>query len=215
MTDNLDITKIDSVENGLGLTQKLKSELEVLINECFRERNMELVPDYFSLPMWHNFEYMLLLQDSQKDDRIVGGLIAFRIKMPHGVDFMLYDKIFVHPSYRGNGTYKDLISRARQLDFQVTKRHYPSGKQLIPAALRTSEEKLSRKYGELSDYNFERINNKGEKRIKYFVHLLGIRHHATKENIKQHYSKMQDIAVYVGSLLSTLPKIERDYILAK
>src|SRR3989338_4048372 len=155
MTDNLDITKIDSVENGLGLTQKLKSELEVLINECFRERNMELVPDYFSLPMWHNFEYMLLLRDSQKDDRIVGGLIAFHIKMPHGIDFMLYDKIFVHPDYRGNGAYKDMIAYARQFDFQVINRHYPSGKPLIPAGLRTSEGGLSLKYGELSDYGFE------------------------------------------------------------
>src|SRR3989344_2832944 len=100
--NGLALEKFVKDENGFVVTPELQAGLESRINEFFRDREMELLPDYRQSPLWKNFEYMVLLVDTEKRekakvraetngnnyDRIAGLLLAFRVRTPNGFEFI-------------------------------------------------------------------------------------------------------------------------------
>ena len=211
MTNGLAYRKFIPGDNEDKLTPELKSELEILINDSFRERGMELIPDYFSLPIWRNFKYMALTRDTEDDNKIVGGLIAFHMRTPKGTDFMLYDKIFVHPGHRGHNSYEEMIKVARAIDTETIREIRPKNKHAIPAVLRTSDDGLTIKYGEISDEHFDIQNGNhlgGHAPIlMYHVHLLGTKDPVTEKSLQGYIWKAGEIAEYVAHLPRTFQEI--------
>ncbi len=170
--------------NGEQIGKELRTKLERLINESFLERGMRLTPEYFELPQWKSYgNYMVLGVDASdpKQVKIGGGLIAFKDYFD-GSNFMLYDKIFVHPNYRGNQTYKSLIQRARIIDRDRTKKINPQDSQHpLAAGLRTKDGGLDQQYLEVSQ---DRIHVP-----PYFVHLFGTRDYNGREIFDLHRTK--------------------------
>src|SRR3989338_5270180 len=82
-------TRINQIHDKAKLDETLAKGIEALINDSFRERGMKLVPDYFSLPLWNSFQYLLIMQDLMEGGD-AGVLIAFKPE-----DFIVYDKIAV------------------------------------------------------------------------------------------------------------------------
>lgn len=211
MAKNLAMRKFVPGENNDKLTDDLKSELEKLINESFRDRGIELISSYFSLPLWRNFKYMILVKDIEQNNRNVGVLMSFQMWTPEEANFVLYDKIFMHPDYRGNEYYKEIIEFARELDRQLTRRYYPRNKHPMPSGLRTSSPELSREYQDVSDYHFEFPQRHTiESGVETcYVHLFGIKKGFLHEPIQEYISKMRSIASCIANLPPTMQKIER------
>lgn len=182
-------------KNGELIGKELRTELERLINESFIERGMQLIPEYFELPQWKSHgNYMVLGVDAPepKQVKIGGGLIALRDCFD-GLDFMLYDKIFVHPNYRGSQTYKRLIQRARIIDRDRTKKINSKAAHPTPAGLRTKDGCLDQKYLEVSQYR--------QHVPPYFVHLFGAKDYRG-EDIFSHKTKIR-ICEHIAGLPPT------------
>ena len=193
-------------EDGQGLPEELKGQLERVINESFRERGFELVPDYFRLPIWHHFAYMISARELQ-DNKLVGGLLAFRKRTELGINYVLYDKIFMHPDCRGNGAYKTMIAKARVIDGMLTIPHNGTRRPPIPAGLRTSELGLCRMYQQVSDTGATySVQHNGEP-ITYFVQLFGMLQPILKKPIPENYPHLYDIAEHIARLPPTLRKL--------
>ena len=149
-------TRIKEIKDRAEIDSTLMRNIEMLVNDSFRERGMKIVPDYFSLPLWDSFQYLLIIQDLMKD-RDAGVLIAFKPD-----DFIVYDKIAVHPGYRGRHFMTKLISAARVID----KRMHGQ----IDAGARTSDKTVHEKYRRLSDYSVFVPGH--DNKTNYWVHIF-------------------------------------------
>lgn len=178
-----------------ALTPEIISKLEETINRSFKERNMEIVPGYFSSRFFNqNFRYMILAESGLVEPNLVGGLIAFSMRTNEGLPFILYDKLFFLPEFRNRGHLGRLFHFARMLDIELAgngsgARYYPI------AGLRTSHEETHKKYTNYSDTQFQ-IKPSSPDGIKYFTHIFG----------SNSYS-MRRVAEYIAQLKPSMRKV--------
>ncbi|MBI2650285.1 GNAT family N-acetyltransferase [Candidatus Woesearchaeota archaeon] len=149
-------TRINVIADKGDITPEIEERLETLINDSFRARGMKLDSRYFSMPLWESFQYALIMEDLMAG-RYVGTLLAFKPE-----DFVIYDKIAVHPGHRGRHYMTKLVQAARTRD----KRLHGA----IDAALKTSDKTAHEKYLHVCDSSAFVPQN--ELHSNYWVHFF-------------------------------------------
>ncbi len=171
------------------------SELEQAMQESFATRGMKVVDGYFKEGDAYypkNLSFFIFARDKSNGNGLAAGLIAADEKAGD-FEFKYYDKIFVAPEYMGNGVMPRMVNLARQISSG-------SGNNVLPAVLRTSEARLDREYGRLSDippYENEWHAN------GYYVRGFGFLDKKGNEMFKGAKSKFNAAARYVSSKPAT------------
>ncbi|MBI2659523.1 GNAT family N-acetyltransferase [Candidatus Woesearchaeota archaeon] len=168
------------------IVREAQQRLELLINRSFMERGMKLLPEYFSLPIWDSFQYLLVAEDLIKE-KDAGVLLAFKPE-----DFVIIDKIAVPPEYRGRHIMSQLVRAARVHDVRT----YGN----IEAALRTSDRTANEKYKRVSDFSALLPQTKAHPR--YWVHIF--------DSKSRNYAadpKIRRIVAYLGNTPSSFESV--------
>ncbi|HJN57030.1 MAG TPA: GNAT family N-acetyltransferase [Candidatus Woesearchaeota archaeon] len=141
------------------------SELENKIQGSFKIKGEKVIDGYFDEESEYYPKNLLffIFARNKKNDGLIGGVVATSEEI-NDFKFTYYDKIFVIPEYQGNGIGKSLLNIARKIG---------DNKEILPSILRTSDEKLSERYEELSD--------KKMKADSYHVHGFGFYDKKTKK----------------------------------
>lgn len=180
-------TKRTIIITDMSTVTEAQQKLELLINQSFMERGMNLLPEYFSLPIWDSFQYLLVMEDLLKE-RDAGILLAFKPE-----DFVIYDKIAVPTEYRGRHIMSQLVRTARAHDMRT----YGS----IEAGLRTSDKTANEKYKRVSD--FSTLVLQTESHPNYWIHIF--------DSKSRNYSadpKIKRIVAYLGNMLSSFASVK-------
>lgn len=192
-------------KNGFAADEEFRTNIEGRINEFFLDRRMELLPNFKSLSIWQNFEYMVALVDPTKNDSngkfnydsLVGLLLAFTIWTRSIGKVRLYGVIGIAEEYRGNGHLNDLIRTARNIDLT------------IPAGLRTSSPYADVRYTTHSDYRVPtNVKSDGHGDGSYIAHLFGFKDPFTREPIKDYSNGINAVAEHIANLPPFFRKLE-------
>ena len=180
-------TRTKKITDRSMIGDESQQKLESLINRSFMERGMKLLPEYFSLPLWESFQYLLIVEDLL-NERDAGILLAFKPE-----DFIIYDKIAVPPEYRRRHIMPQLIRTARAHDMRAYGH--------IEAALKTSDKTAHEKYRRTSD--FSTLVPKAEAHPHYWVHIFSSksRNYTTDQKIRR-------IADYLATMPSSFASVE-------
>lgn len=199
-------------KNGFEPNEDFKSGIEAKINEFFRDKGWQLLPEWKNSLARENFEYAVALVDDSVNknageftyDSIIGLLVAFTIEIPGGFKMRYYDKIGVRNDKRGNGYMSDLIKEARRIDLGLDQERESGKSYPTPAGLRTSEKENDERYGKISDYRLIFSGN-GTRQSNYFIHLFGFKG-ADKKPILPYVDRMYGVEEHIGNLPSTFKK---------
>lgn len=132
--------------------------LEALLNSSFGVRNLRVVDGFLSPDLDNRLCH--LVKAERKGSKVLGipfpflahsedagVLIGTYETAETGFEFVYYDKIAVAPLYQGNGVMKSMIRKSRK---EITGNSENDGS-ILPSILRTSDEKVSKKYESSSD----------------------------------------------------------------
>lgn len=146
--------------------------LEVLLNTSFGVRNLRVVEGYLSPDLDSTLCH--LVRAERHGSKVLGIPFPFSVHpegagvligtyetTETGFEFVYYDKIAVAPPYQGNGVMKSLIRKSRE---EITGNAENDGR-LMPSILRTSDEKISKRYESSSDISV--------KVGSYYIHGFG------------------------------------------
>lgn len=166
-------------ELGNEIPPQLAQDLEFAANRMFLERGLELDRPASKRPVWHDFNYGIVVHPPSKDRQYVGLFLARHMRTRSGVDVVVYELTGTDPDSRGLGILRMMFEAANPLDVELTREISPGKERHFLRALRTSDSKAHEMYLRRSDENriVPATHDNGDGLYKppnYFVHFYGV-----------------------------------------
>jgi len=166
-------------ELGNEIPPQLAQDLEFAANRMFLERGLELDRPASKRPVWHDFDYGIVVHPPSNDRRYVGVFLARHMQTGSGVDVIVYELTGTDSDSRGLGILRMMFEAASPLDVELTHKISPREEYPFLRALRTSYSKAHEMYLRRSDKNriVPATHDNGDGLYKppnYFVHFYGV-----------------------------------------
>ena len=177
-------------------------QFKKVIETAFGARGFDLAPEFFDNLNSKDIAYIVLHTDDS-DKFVEGCLLGLHEQsditmQSYGLDtdYVVIDKIAVHPDHQNNGNLSSIMHLAKDIRFGENQKQ-------IPTLWRTSSPQISKKYEKFSDFRDQHFTANG-----YYVHGFGF----DSKQCQHHYQDSRKLFEYMAGVVaakpSTLVKIE-------
>jgi hypothetical protein len=186
MAEGVELLLVPGEHGRFPLSMLSPEEVERLANGDFASRDMRVVPDFF-----HEIRNLEFLLNGRKSDEGLIGSSAVLNDSTGGFNFLYVTKANVANSYYGNGLLNQMVDEIARIAQENS----------IPVVLRTSDERVHRKYAKSHDI-YTVIGS-------YYVHGFGFQQKGTRMEMFSGARKLfgNVIAPYVAAKEPTVVPI--------